>query len=1449
MGSERHSLRKQRFRVSAGSEDIALALQARLPVLNRTVLIDTIERVLDSYSSPAQHIRIDQLRVDLGTIVFGSTFDEDMKTSLERELRRALDQAVSDVESQPSSDRVARSPEEARLDLLEHYLTNGTLPFWATATAFDVEALVTEAATATPDGLARLLRRHRHASQVTRRLVAQLSDRALGQLLELIEPKSAGLVAGEIDAARREDRRFATWVRILTDAVFEHRDAAGGVAREAPQAEGGSDALSEHDGPEASPFKRQAAQSPGERPDLSRYDRAEAIRYYLRYGVLPWTSALAQGAGGDVPLSVERLLDTLPGLPVSVLRVMFPVGGGESPAALYRVVEQMSGEARARLLAAVRVEIQSHEGSVNAPITAGIIEEPGPYLRTILRLLHGGTEGLDATVEWPTGPALREQPALLSDVHWIKSNLAERARRGERPGRADVSSAALLQLLVEEHPADAEHFFRVLRSAGIVPAALLTEPVSPRLFAAAQLLLPAGARTIVALLLLLVSRLPAHEKPGDEGAIRTAVMGAVLDHVTVAGPADTSETRASLASGVLRALFGPVMAADTARQLATDAAQQTHDGEAGAEEWGTVSRALAAPGDAASAHLHPASPGTDFQSTLSQRLAQLPAAASRRIASLVRLFSAWPRGERLTGDEAIGRAIVRVLDEEAGVDPLDLDLLTAVLRRVLGPRVTTAVVGRLLEDVEGLAARGDLTRADVEAVNEAAASLTETSAQEPPEGERIAATLARRIDVASAAESGGPSSASLLRTLVARFPREARVFLQTTRDAGFRPSALLAGATAPELLEPVAGLLRPLDRRLVSLVLRIVSVLPAAERPGSDEATRTILAGLVLDHAGSPSSGEELAAAVLRRLLGPHVPRAVRRRLVTEVERAGRTGQVGPDAVTVLLRVLGRPEDTRGDTEDLQESTRGVGLPDADLAIDQVEAAGPATSEAPAAIREAATRDASTGPTEFPASATGEHPPVSTAESVAAALARLRGAAEVAREARASGEGPTAPVSDQPATPRLYQPSRFPRRAPPAAPPASDEPAAAGERVPDANVRRAQLSDDALRHILLELVDTSPAAVREFVVGGLAEPETRDRWVRSLTEPELARILWLLEPARHRVLIAAAESLFAAWDNAAPRLPDASRTRRSLWAFLLEVLSRHPEGERSMENLVPEFFTHVGASAVDRAGAAAPHDRSEVAERVYGEAVTLAQRKGHAHLRAVLSQRHAELIALATGQGRPPSAGSGDRPRASATTPPLDQVPSRRSSSRQRMAFSMGEDEVEADGEPIHIANAGLVIVGAFLPHLFTTLDVLEQAPTGKTRVRAEAVSRTVHMLQYLVDGRTDAPEPLLGLNKVLCGVPLATPIDREIDMTLAERELCDRLLAAVLAEWTTLKGSSVAALRETYLQREGRLDHLSTGWRLRVQRRTVDVLMDYITWPVATIAHSWMPEPLYVTW
>jgi hypothetical protein len=176
-------------------------------------------------------------------------------------------------------------------------------------------------------------------------------------------------------------------------------------------------------------------------------------------------------------------------------------------------------------------------------------------------------------------------------------------------------------------------------------------------------------------------------------------------------------------------------------------------------------------------------------------------------------------------------------------------------------------------------------------------------------------------------------------------------------------------------------------------------------------------------------------------------------------------------------------------------------------------------------------------------------------------------------------------------------------------------------------------------------------------------------------------------------------------------------------------------------------------------------------------------------------------------------------------------------------------EEPEAE-ETLYIDNAGLVLTGPFIPRLFESLDLLGVDEKGVPRLRdREAASRAVHLLQYLVDGRTDAPEPQLVLNKILCGLGTATPIASKIELTERERETCGQLLKSMIANWKIIENTSVVGLQETFLRREGRLERTGAGWKLKVQRKTLDVLVDQIPWSISVLRQRWMPQPLYVTW
>ncbi len=172
------------------------------------------------------------------------------------------------------------------------------------------------------------------------------------------------------------------------------------------------------------------------------------------------------------------------------------------------------------------------------------------------------------------------------------------------------------------------------------------------------------------------------------------------------------------------------------------------------------------------------------------------------------------------------------------------------------------------------------------------------------------------------------------------------------------------------------------------------------------------------------------------------------------------------------------------------------------------------------------------------------------------------------------------------------------------------------------------------------------------------------------------------------------------------------------------------------------------------------------------------------------------------------------------------------------------------DGDIIYVANAGLVLLHPFLPRMFQQRRLLSDDAKGKPRIAGtDDASRAVHLLQWLVDARCDTPEPSLALNKLLCGLELDTPVAAAIVPDDDDLALCQQLLAAVTGNWSSIRNTSADGLRETFLQRDGRLQRRDGKWTLTVSRKTVDVLVDQIPWGFAVILHPWMSKELAVIW
>ena len=362
----------------------------------------------------------------------------------------------------------------------------------------------------------------------------------------------------------------------------------------------------------------------------------------------------------------------------------------------------------------------------------------------------------------------------------------------------------------------------------------------------------------------------------------------------------------------------------------------------------------------------------------------------------------------------------------------------------------------------------------------------------------------------------------------------------------------------------------------------------------------------------------------------------------------------------------------------------------------------------------------------------------------------------------------------------------------------------------------APFSIDELLAALPEIVAAYADETRAVLMQHAVRPELRARWVERLPELALARLIRVLEPRQFRTFADSAELLQAAATEAAVARDAPPPPRAAMWTALLGFLAAATPPQRSTEGMLATFLAAV----------------AEDVEAVRAAAMRHAQAAGRQSLVAALA-RAGETRRAA----QPPAPGEG--PQEAPRPRPV----------RARTAFSLAEHE-EAGGEPVYIDNAGLVLAGVFLPHLFRTLDMLGQNEAGATQMRDhDTASRAVHLLQYMVDGRCSAPEPLLVLNKIMCGVPVGAPVAREIEPSERERELCDSLLAAMISRWEIIQDSSIAALRETFLQRDGRLARKGEGWELRVERKTLDVLVDRVPWSVSLIFNAWMPSPLHVTW
>lgn len=161
------------------------------------------------------------------------------------------------------------------------------------------------------------------------------------------------------------------------------------------------------------------------------------------------------------------------------------------------------------------------------------------------------------------------------------------------------------------------------------------------------------------------------------------------------------------------------------------------------------------------------------------------------------------------------------------------------------------------------------------------------------------------------------------------------------------------------------------------------------------------------------------------------------------------------------------------------------------------------------------------------------------------------------------------------------------------------------------------------------------------------------------------------------------------------------------------------------------------------------------------------------------------------------------------------------------------------------VRNAGIVLLSPFIPRLLERLNFTANGQFTSQQSR----ERAAQFLQYVVTGKQGTTNPDLALNKIICGLSPEISLSENIEITTEATALSDQLLKALIAQWNALGKTSVEGLRQTFLIREGILSESPEQWKLTVDHKAFDVLLNQCPFSFSLIKYPWMQKVLVVEW
>ena len=166
---------------------------------------------------------------------------------------------------------------------------------------------------------------------------------------------------------------------------------------------------------------------------------------------------------------------------------------------------------------------------------------------------------------------------------------------------------------------------------------------------------------------------------------------------------------------------------------------------------------------------------------------------------------------------------------------------------------------------------------------------------------------------------------------------------------------------------------------------------------------------------------------------------------------------------------------------------------------------------------------------------------------------------------------------------------------------------------------------------------------------------------------------------------------------------------------------------------------------------------------------------------------------------------------------------------------------------PMLIQQAGLVLLHPYIARFFENCGIKD---AGVNELNSFAMAHAAALLHFLATGREELYEYELGLIKIMLGLHPETPLPVCAGLiTPDDIEETEALLQSVISHWSILKNSSIQGVRSAFIERQGLVREEEDGWRLNVERKPYDMLIDQIPWSIGIVKLPWMQKAIFTEW